>query len=80
MRDSDGPIPSSPGERSGRPLFTAADVALVEDAIRREGQRIFAVCELFGIVIDPDDHAAQLRDLAARLRHYLGKQAPAGAP
>ena len=76
IEDSDVRTPNSPGEVSRRPLFTGADVALVEEAIAREHQRIMAVCELRGIVIDPDDHTGRLRDLATRLRHYIDRRAP----
>jgi pyridoxine 5'-phosphate synthase PdxJ len=70
----------SPNDSSVEPLFTDADVTLVEDAIEREGQRIELFCELYNAQIDPDHHPARLRDLAARLRRYVRAHAPGRAP
>ena len=80
MRDSDTQTPNPPGDAGGRPLFTDADVALMGEAIAREEQRIWLVCELRGIVIDPDDHTGRLGNLAGRLRQYIRQQAPGRVP
>jgi len=70
----------APGDSSAGPLFTDADVTLVEDAIEREFERISLFCELHHAQIDPDHHTALLKDLAARLRRYVRQQVARTAP